>query len=334
MICEPSNPPQKTAAALKHPAIFRRGFSLIELTVCTAVIAVLIGITVPAVQQARESARRMCCQNNLRQCGLALTGCAAQHGVFPTGLLTTRTSPLMGLLPYIEQSALYDQIVNHRVERLTNVTTFCCPSDPEIFRKNENLRGDSSYLMNRGTQFPGAQSVDRFNGFVKNLNEPTSPVDVTDGLSNTVAMSERLVMPNEFLTETAPDRIGGLRSLWWTEQRFSKPGTEDSAVEQALNHRVTQVPMYFFGMVNRYRSMKHYDHLLTPNLPGSHNGPDDYESGLHDEIEIIPATSLHPGGVHCLLADGSVRFHADSIDRFVWKALGTRNGAEAGITAP
>ncbi len=74
-------------------------------------------------------------------------------------------------------------------------------------------------------------------------------------------------------------------------------------------------------------SIGFYDHFLTPNSPGCYNNPEDFE--VNFDITLVPASSLHDGGVNSLLADGSVHFISDSIDAAVWQALGTRNGQES-----
>ena len=311
-----------------QPKTLRPGFTILEVVVVIAVISVLMAILVPAVQSARESSRRISCQNNLRQLGLALACTAEQSGTFPVGQIASK--PFVELLPFLEQTALFNRLRSNIRGDVDLLPVFCCPSDPVIWAKNKARYGDTSYLLNRGTLFPaGSKQLGETNGFVVSPLENTRPADISDGLSNTVAMSERLAIPAPYVEEsTIPDRMDSLRHLWWTELRFVNRGEETLAADQAIHHRTSIWPSNIGGLTNSYICQFLYDHILPPNTPGSRNGPDDYDSSRFASCMIVPPSSLHPGIVLSLLADGSVRPIGDSIDMTVWHALGTRNGGD------
>lgn len=185
-----------------------RAYTLIELLVAIAIIGILVGLIVPAVQMAREAARRAQCVANLRQVGLAMHGYDAQHGMFPPAELRDRPSGatmsnhLSGfvfLLPMLEQSALYNAInidvgmrerrdyptVANSTARNTRLGVLLCPSDGERnhltnYRLNHGrLQG---YPSPSGTFFDGPFSIDVF----------PSSATITDGLSQTAFASERI----------------------------------------------------------------------------------------------------------------------------------------------
>ena len=200
----------------------RRGFTLIELLVVVSVVALLIAITVPAVQSARESARRLQCTNHLKQTGIALAEHEAQYSYYPPGrtmrwqispgarLKLAFPSPRQGfydLLPFLEETPLYnsfntavDVADGIQVDLVLNMTagsvpigTLLCPSDGT---RASVYPGKSSYRFNVGdTSWFGGSSgsdyLDEAAAFVILRNNYAR--QFTDGLSNTVGLSERLV---------------------------------------------------------------------------------------------------------------------------------------------
>lgn len=206
----------------------RKGFTLIELLVVIAIIAVLISLLLPAVQSAREAARRAQCTNNLKQIGLALHNYHSTHNSFPPGALFGRSGDLtvgnnrdfsahVRLLGYTEQSALYnaanlnlacfnDENVGNQVN--ITVTTnriglMLCPSSPTpgwnhqgsgaLFNSRRAPGGNYFASVGATMEFAGQQSQGPPNGifqYVGELGRTFGVADVTDGTSNTVAFSE------------------------------------------------------------------------------------------------------------------------------------------------
>jgi prepilin-type processing-associated H-X9-DG protein/prepilin-type N-terminal cleavage/methylation domain-containing protein len=307
-------------------SVHNRGVTLVEVLVVIGITSLLLALLLPAVANMRATARRTVCINNFRQLGLASAEFEETHGVFPTGTHDgLRGSAL--LLGSLEQTAIQERIKQRRFERFANIPVLCCPADPEIWTKNAAGEGDSSYLLCRGTAFP-PHALSDTNGYVSNQRTSTRASDISDGLSNTAAMSERLVIPFKRQTNADSDATTALRYLWWTNARYPNPGQEELAAEEARSGRTASLPQRYIGLVAHYTPFLNYDHVLPPNVPGSHNGPEDFEISRYEHVALVTATSLHSGGVNVLLADGSVRFVSSGVALPVWRALGTRNGSE------
>ncbi len=298
----------------------RKGFTLIELLVVIAIIAILIALLLPAVQQAREAARRSDCRNKMKQLGLALHNYLETHSVLPpssvakglcsTGVAASNTlngNGLVLLLPYLDQSALYNQLnfslafddygpgsaplpsggatsnadlVNRRM------AIFNCPSDPGP----QGIPSSSSYML------PGGSNEHRTNyDFIvyrltyNNCHGWTSraasqrtmfedgskcrPRDVTDGMSNTAMMAE-----------TRQACCGNGANANWGGRGYTQIGLSLSGVTP---NRTTR---------------------NSSSYPG---GSKDFAPWLGD---WNTTGSLHVGGLHVLLGDGAVRFMGDNTD--------------------
>ncbi len=301
----------------------RHGFTLVELLVTFAVIAVLIGLLVPAVQTAREAARRTQCAANLRQLGVAMHSYHDLHQIFPPGN-TNSFSAFAAILPFIDQAALYQKIsfeedpyVGVNAEATSaQLPMLRCPSDG-AFRSGVGM---TNFVANNGAglhvtgQVEGVFSllvVDSVNG-----GGPVSARDVTDGLSNTVAFSEVLV----------GDETQNPRRAVWAAPREVDPDAVGKFLVSCESLDTSQHLGDTFGRGRPWIDGNYpatlYNHMAPPNSRACSNG------GLVF-IGSYPAASMHPGGVLVCLADGSTRFIADVVDVSTWRSLGTRRSGDA-----
>ena len=329
----------------------RAAFTLVEVLVVVAILATLVGLLLPAVQSARESARRTSCTNNLRQLGLAAAHHESARGRFPIGAESRqwkerpdfphqffRWSVLAHLSPYYEQEQLLrsldltvplytgltsDSIApqNKPIVKLT-VPLFLCPSD--LGGPVSDLFGPTNYAGCTGSGAGGGTPFETEG--IYGINSRTQPGHVTDGLSKTVAFSESILGAGP-KAERSRGSITADTGYGFT---FTAPLTEP-ACSRPFYYNFTDLRGFSWAN-GEYRTTL-YNHARGPNsdamdcLAALMSTPD--LARMYAGYGWRAARSRHRGGVNVGMADGAVRFVADEIESDAWRAASTRAGGEA-----
>ncbi len=338
------------------PRARRSAFTLIELLVVIAIIAILIALLLPAVQQAREAARRTQCKNQMRQVAVAIHNYESSVGCFPPGQvrlsLTTWSMPrvrgwslYVQLLPYFEQAALYkqwdfaDPLTNYKSSTRagTVLSVLICPSAnlQNPYNDAGDLHALTSYGGNGGTQShpPDKLSGDGiFSSVGPPITMPTTlqhpivrPRDVTDGLSNTLLLGERSHVDPNYDTFTTLSQFNYKMGAWghWAPSGGNYGLTDVTLSSLApINY---QVPWAFgaSGAPTDGAVFKTGSGADTNRLPP--NTESDFGA---ETLRLCAIGSQHPGGAHVALADGSVRFLSENMSHTVLAYVSTRAGGE------
>ncbi|SMP79346.1 prepilin-type N-terminal cleavage/methylation domain-containing protein [Neorhodopirellula lusitana] len=338
---------------MKSKVFARRGFTLVELLVVIAIIGILVGLLLPAVQSAREAARRMQCSNNMKQFGLALHNYHDMNRAFVAlrGGNYGYQSGHVGLLPFLEETALFEEI-GHTASPYPafgpkpwdsgfepykkGVATFLCPSQPSHI-KDGDVSGWLGDKKRNNYMYCMGDSIDASPADFRGMFSKYSYLkfrDCLDGTSNTILMAERRlplskadlghVLTGNSSAASIPTNCRGEFNNA-TNQYFTASNTQD-----------------FVGVnwVDGSMGIGGFNTILPPNSPSCVKSSSANTFGFHT------AGSLHVGGCYVLFADASVHFITDSIDSGnqsidadlsdspgkspfgVWGALGSRAGSE------
>ena len=308
-----------------------------ELMVVMAVIALLVGLLVPAVQSVRETSRRMQCSSHLHQIAVATQNYESTYTVFP-GDYGADVNPLLALLPFVERSDLYATIMENTTSNLVcHVPVFSCPTDP-VSAVNQFYA--MSYFMNDGNGLQRDGHNGMFHGSILPTWQETGlalrTADISDGLSNTAAFGECLAEEQHRLEPQLKTHPKELRTAWYIRTEFHLPTQLEQFAAACQNDRFPNanfayhVPIILGGLNSGTMG---YHHVLPPNAPSCRNGPPGAMSPAVFQYRLVSASSLHRGGAHIAFADGAIRFMSNHIDRRVWSAIGSRDGGESDASA-
>ncbi len=306
----------------------RTGFTLVELLVVIAIIGVLIALLLPAVQQAREAARRMTCSNHQKQLGLSMHNYHDTHKVFPPGTFAAGLNQSMStpphsmswmpvLLPFMEQGNLYDQLYPYMLTRNSNafpsnlfntkIETLMCPSDP-----------------NRGQT-----------GEVHGTSDP--PPDYNDGFHGNYLLCNG---KEQVTTTTDNDATG----MFFYQSRTDFSSALDGTANTVMAAEILLVKSNVSGKRDwrgRYYRADHLSSIFSTQYPpnttvsdrmrtceGSPTNPIYAPCTQDTNTQVIYSRSNHPGGALATLMDASVQFVPETINVNIWQGYGTREGAE------
>ncbi len=307
------------------------GFTLIELLVVIAIIAVLIALLLPAVQQAREAARRTQCKNNLKQLGLAIHNYADVYGQFPIAR-QIKGSELVGMLPYMDQAPLYNQIdfnggvfnqtINGKILDAYIIPGIQCPSEPQNVMSPSG-RASSNYSFSMGAQWVQATNGCNLNTVVAAYPAPFDP----DG-----DREDPFQRGNVRSDNGDSGSISGVFGRGWNYSWSAKI----ASITDGTSNTIAMGEVRFF--CNKWNWLdgrgwangdSHWYATAAPiNFPTCSDttgfGAGACTMNQDNWNSQFGFKSKHVGGAHLLLCDGSVRFVSQNIDMFTYQKLGDR----------
>ncbi|QDT31510.1 DUF1559 domain-containing protein [Thalassoglobus polymorphus] len=345
-----------------------KGFTLIELLVVIAIIAILVALLLPAVQQAREAARRSQCKNNLKQLGIAMHNYHDTHGIFPPSPVCGPIDPqgnnketwsawsgIGMLLPYIDQAPLYNQanfdynwnrndsarnLTNETIQR-TIITPLNCPSDPGASKRYTASMSPVSYCFSAGPA--STWSVGPIKPGIVTFRTGTRMRDITDGTTNTIMMAEAQIGLNNGQWDPNQPRRPYYRVV--TGTRLERAASSSGRVWDTRQAHIDEINTYYDACLDMYDSGTGWNSASDEQgrfwaagtvyrgpwittLVGPNAGPSCDNDTSVTDMMLKEPSSYHTGGVNLVLGDGSVKFVSDSVDQALWLSAGSIAGGE------
>jgi prepilin-type N-terminal cleavage/methylation domain-containing protein/prepilin-type processing-associated H-X9-DG protein len=321
-----------------------RGFTLVELLVVIAIIGVLVSLLLPAVQAAREAARRMSCQNNLKQYGLALhnfhdtTGNLPAAGVFPVGGTNFVWSAQCRLFPFIEQGNLASQIsydnstTTAATVKAIRIPFQVCPSEAKDHGRMSSAGTVNAWPMNYSVSEGTWPVWSPTSGSISNgafiPSDSQRLASISDGLSNTVAMAEVKAYTARISGSGSPNSAGApLPSSPGAIAGMGGSFKNEGSHSEWHDGKVIQAG--FTAVFTPNTKVPYVDSATSTTYDVDFVSASEGNTSQQFVYAAVTSRSYHPGVVNVLLMDGSVRTVPDSVDRAVWQAANTAAGGEA-----
>jgi prepilin-type N-terminal cleavage/methylation domain-containing protein len=331
----------------------RRGFTLIELLVVISIIAVLIALLLPAVQSAREAARRIHCSNNLKQMGLGIHNYESTNGALPPAFIqigsgstitwTNGWSAHARILPFMEQGTTYNGINftlrystpdNSTISGLV-VAGFVCPSEirpePRVNATTGARNGVNTYAWNRGDWYSWGGFGGSANRSPFDVNLSRKFAEFTDGLSNTLLAAE--VKTYQPQLSNCSGGLANIKSMNNVPPASAGPYDVAPEYNAGCTVGVTGHTEWVDGAVHETGFTTAWPPNKKITRVGGDPGQDFDLIGLKENrggpmYAAVNSRSYHPGGVNTMLGDGSIRFVKSTINGEAWRALGSMRGGE------
>ena len=347
--------------------LMRTGFTLVELLVVIAIIGILIALLLPAVQAAREAARRSQCTNNLKQVGLAFHNYHDVYKTFPRWTYQARTwragasgdntwwtgfTAMTMILPYMEQGAIYQQIdwgcrpedtnpagtsegppANNNLFRFAGVDAYQCPSESPYPSTSYNL-AYSTYKVSAGACFMNVSRAWE-SGMLRRDIE-TAIRDVRDGTTSTILASEILLGDDTTAQSSWGDTASAAMPFSWNApppDQAAMSGWGESCLTMFLAGS-SGTSGGSAGWINNSAGRRYWQPRIddgspfTPIAPPNWRYPNCAHGSWTTGPTFIGARSQHPGGAVHALGDASVRFISETIDFTTYQRLGARDDGE------
>ena len=350
--------------AHRHWYHARVGFTLIELLVVIAIIGVLVGLLLPAVQQAREAARRLACSNNMKQLVLAIHNYASSKGGFPPSMVHTPGTAFPSnneswgihgrILPYIEQGVIAEKInleqswddgypggavgTNWATVRSTRIEAFICPSEVHNFFRTKDGADyvyPTNYGFNYGTWFIYDPATGEGGNGAFHPNSHYKAKEFKDGLSKTVLVSEVKAFTPYVRNTSDPG----------STYPAGSPPTDDSQLASLASggeNKLGSATNKNTGHTEWPDGRVHHNGFTATFTPNAvvefavggvsydidYNSQQEGKSATQKTFAAITSRSYHNGVVNTGMVDGSIRKITDDISLRIWRGLATRDGGE------